>query len=42
MAVIGLRNRVSRLGLERISSCSKVLEVGIKSTQVEGVRLVNS
>jgi hypothetical protein len=35
-------NRVSRLGLERISSCSKVLEVVIKNTQVKGLRLVHS
>ena len=35
-------NRVSRLGLERISGCSKVLEVVIKNTQVKGLRIVHS
>jgi hypothetical protein len=35
-------NRVSRLGLEGISSCSKILEVVIKNTQVKGLRLVQS
>jgi hypothetical protein len=35
-------NRFSRLGLEGISSCSKILEVMIKKTQVKGLRLVHS
>jgi hypothetical protein len=35
-------NRVSRLGLEGISGCSKILEIMIKTTQVKGLRLVQS
>jgi hypothetical protein len=35
-------NRVSRLGLEGINGCSKILEVMIKNTQVKGLRLVQS
>ena len=33
-------NEVSRLGLEGINGCSKILEIMIKNTQVKGLRLV--